>query len=442
MPKDFEVPGARISLVQMEKKMYNVVTGAPNPERVLKNEVFRMRGALPAKELSKVLGGLYIRLDSNRQTAPLAGYMKDLYGIGPKRRLFAPKAKQPEKQESETKAIGIKRIVHEGAKLALSATSLHLLDPLSRNLIGETSVSMVFPPSRSNTTNKRPPKRKHSRRNLSDKGVSFVREPSKGNSPTSSNGDYGGNINEKLNLKSIAQYCLETAKLYEEVKPVYDMLMELLFLVDDPEWIQTKTAIKKRLEILETKATRYMTVNGDYVEDKHVENEVDHVEAHGIGIMTKPAAPVPKKDGRKRPTKTGKIVPDVYTYKYLNDKEGKRRITALYQGLLHLSWINGETNLGTFMQLFSGIPMDFYIKWTGAKADLYALIKNLCDKKLISCPAGSTRWVIARSHFVDGQNIAFSNLNKLKENKKTKATIDILLDLLNPSIPLKDYRGQ
>lgn len=421
MPKDFEVPGARISLVQMEKKMYNVVTGAPNPERVLKDEVIQMKGSLPAKELSKVLGGVYIRLDSNKQTAPLAGYMKDLYGIGSKRRLFVPKEKPFER---------------------LGTASLPILNPLSKNLIGETSVSMVLPPSRSNTTNKRPPKRKHSRRNLSDKGVSFGREPSKGYSPTSSNGDYGGNINEKLNLKSIAQYCLETAKLYEEVKPVYDMLMELLFLVDDPEWIQTKTAIKKRLEILETKATRYMTVNGDYVEDKHVENEVDHVEAHGIGIMTKPAAPVPKKDGRKRSTKTGKIVPDVYTYRYLNDKEGKRRITALYQGLLHLSWINGETTLGTFMQLFSGTPMDFYIKWTGAKADLYALIKHLCDKKLISCPAGSTRWVIARSHFVDGQNIAFSNLNKLKENKKTKATIDILLDLLNPRIPLKDYRGQ
>lgn len=431
MPKDFTAPGARISLVQMEKKMYNEVTGAPNPERVLKNEVLRMKGALPAKELSKVLGDLYIRLESNRQTAPLAGYMKDLYGIGPKRRLFVPKTRISPQQIPGISLFGAKLKAIEEGKWSLNL--MRGTPSIANNLIVSDQ--------------KEQSKKKHSfvrttgwetssNRKVTANGFRLNSTPASRSNRR--NEGSGSSANEKLNLKSIAQYCLETAKLYEEVKPVYDMLMELLFLVDDPEWIQTKTAIKKRLEILETKATRYMTVNGDYVVDKHVENEVDYVEAHGIGIMTKPAAPAPKKDGRKRPTKTGKIVPDVYTYRYLNDKEGKRRITALYQGLLHLSWINGETTLGTFMQLFSGTPMDFYIKWTGAKADLYALIKNLCDKKLISCPAGSTRWVIARSHFVDGQNIAFSNLNKLKENKKTKATIDILLNLLNPSIPLKE----
>ncbi len=46
MPKKM-MTGARTGLAQMENRMCNVVMGSPHPERVLKDEVMRIKGTLP-----------------------------------------------------------------------------------------------------------------------------------------------------------------------------------------------------------------------------------------------------------------------------------------------------------------------------------------------------------------------------------------------------------
>jgi len=389
MPKD-SVAGACVNVAQIGEKMYNVVAGSSRPERVLKDEVMRIRGCLPAKELDEVLGKVYVNLGSSERTGRVADYMKDLYGVGP-RRLFVPKvAASRWRAGSVVKSLGT----------SLLDASLRILNPFP--------VDGMFPHAIVPFGGGK-----------AEKEVSEPNKPS--GKPSANDGSAGSTLEDVLNLKTIAKYCMERLKNADDFEVVYHMLLELLYRVDNEEWFKIKKKLEVRLIALEPRAARHVTVqSGNYVE-KQIAHHVE---------KTAPAAP--KKDGRKKPTQTGKIVDAVYTYKYIHQKEGKEKIGQLFQALVQLQWIDEATDPDDFMQLFSGKPKTFFIKWIGAKADLYALIKRLYDEKLISCPVGATVWVIARSHFIDKQSVACCNLNKQKMNKKTMPQIDYLLDWMMP----------
>lgn len=403
MPKNSK--DSQLSVVQVESRIYDRVVSASNPERVLKDAIFEVRDVLPPKDLDKVLGGVCVRLERNEKMGRVARYMKDLYGFGASRRLFAPKASIGNRP---------KHITASKKKVIEEAFNKVLFGGLSSVLAG--GVAMMVPENSGHTNNSRPPKRK-----LSDDGTS---------------GGNGGGVNEKLNLNSIAKYCLETANYYEEVKPVYDMLMELLFLESDSEWLQTKEAIQARLKELDSKT--HVTVQGDYVQAKHIANNVEHVEANGVGVMA--ASVAQKKEGWKRPAKTGVVTDAVYEYRFLQEPDGGKRLMTLYQQLLHYGWIDNTTTPETFENLFTGVPKEFHIKWTGTHSDLYSLIKNLCDNNLIFCPKGITRWMIARCHFVNKKGLEFANWNKQKENAKPRKKIESLVYLLDVTKHLPDVK--
>ena len=191
---------------------------------------------------------------------------------------------------------------------------------------------------------------------------------------------------------------------------------------------------EEKLEFLKNAG---VTVLGDFVLEKTVENEFGVIESGGIGIqIVNGGSAASKRDGRKKVSGGSKIVDAVFTYRFLEDKEGHLRIVKLYQLLIKAGWIDKDTKPDVFCALFMGEAKSLTIKWIGRQQDLYYLIKRLSSRGLIKCPKGATKWVITGSHFVDGQSRPFSDWNSQHDPKKSAPAIEKLCDVLDLTKPL------
>lgn len=191
---------------------------------------------------------------------------------------------------------------------------------------------------------------------------------------------------------------------------------------------------EEKLEFLKNAG---VTVLGDLVLEKTVENEFGVIESGGIGVqIVNGGSAASKRDGRKKVSGGSKIVDAVFTYRFLEDKEGHLRIVKLYQLLIKAGWIDKDSKPEVFCDLFMGEAKSLTIKWIGRQQDLYYLIKRLSSRGLIKCPKGATKWVITGSHFVDGQSRPFSDWNSQHDPKKSAPAIEKLCDVLDPTKPL------
>lgn len=86
-----------------------------------------------------------------------------------------------------------------------------------------------------------------------------------------------------VRLDDIVNFCLEQSANYSEVKPVYDMLLEVLYGNPDPRWMKARAKLKERMKALETKTT-ILNEGAELVMEKKVEYEVKNVEAGGTGV--------------------------------------------------------------------------------------------------------------------------------------------------------------
>ena len=191
---------------------------------------------------------------------------------------------------------------------------------------------------------------------------------------------------------------------------------------------------EEKLEFLKNAG---VTVLGDFVLEKTVENEFGVIESGGIGVqIVNGGSAASKRDGRKKVSGGSTIVDAVFTYRFLEDKEGPLRIVKLYQLLIKAGWIDKDSKPEVFCDLFMGEAKSLTIKWIGRQQDLYYLIKRLSNRGLIKCPKGATKWVITGSHFVDGQSRPFSDWNSQHDPKKSAPAIEKLCDVLDPTKPL------
>ena len=191
---------------------------------------------------------------------------------------------------------------------------------------------------------------------------------------------------------------------------------------------------EEKLEFLKNAG---VAVLGDFVLEKRVENEFGVIESGGIGVqIVNGGSAASKRDGRKKVSGGSKIVDAVFTYRFLEDKEGHLRIVKLYQLLIKAGWIDKDSKPEVFCDLFMGEAKSLTIKWIGKQQDLYYLIKRLSSRGLIKCPKGATKWVITGSHFVDGQSRPFSDWNSQHDPKKSAPAIEKLCDVLDPTKPL------
>ena len=171
---------------------------------------------------------------------------------------------------------------------------------------------------------------------------------------------------------------------------------------------------------------RIINVAGDYVQSKHVDYEINNVEAGGIGIQI---VSNPKTTTVR--LRTPKLHTTTFTYRYW--QKSTMPITQLYQCLLQAKWIAADTNPDDFLAIFSGADSTARVKWIGKPSYLYGLIRRAVEQKLISIPANAKLWQIVESHFLDKNSRPFHDFNKQKEPIKAKAAIDKLIEILQPS---------
>lgn len=92
-------------------------------------------------------------------------------------------------------------------------------------------------------------------------------------------------IIEKVNFETIVNYCLNHCVNCNEIKPIYDMLLELLYGVKDERWFEAKKKIHQRMVQMETKQHITVEEGGELNLEKNVEYEVQHVDDGGTGIL-------------------------------------------------------------------------------------------------------------------------------------------------------------
>lgn len=91
-------------------------------------------------------------------------------------------------------------------------------------------------------------------------------------------------IMEKVNFDKIVDYCLHHCVNSNDIKPIYDMLLELLYGVKDERWFEAKKKIHQRMVQMETKLHITVEKGGELYLEKNVEYEVKYVDAGGTGI--------------------------------------------------------------------------------------------------------------------------------------------------------------
>ena len=185
---------------------------------------------------------------------------------------------------------------------------------------------------------------------------------------------------------------------------------------------------------MEDNAKTIINVAGDYVQSKHVDYEINNVEAGGIGIQfvngkqTSTKSPVSKSTPR---IKTPKL--HTATFKYRYGDRSFTPVTRLYQCLLNAKWIAADAKPDDFLAIFSGEESTARIKWIAKPAYLYYLIRKAVESELISIPDGGKIWQITESHFTDSNSRPLHDLRKQKEPKTAIQTIDTMLNILEPS---------
>ena len=142
-----------------------------------------------------------------------------------------------------------------------------------------------------------------------------------------------------------------------------------------------------------------------------------------------------------RPSKKFEYKDSTFLYECM-DETRNQRLSALYVGLKQLNLIDQRTQQKQFIDLFSGQPLYHRIRWTGGKAQLAYLFKQLIKQKKYVTTPGSRIWLTVRSHFVQASGQPFDEDIKAQQmpGKKPAAMLDLLIDLLNPAKTLPSVR--
>ncbi|MCR4916450.1 MAG: hypothetical protein K6A96_11910 [Prevotella sp.] len=147
---------------------------------------------------------------------------------------------------------------------------------------------------------------------------------------------------------------------------------------------------------------------------------------------------------RGRPKRTGRKILKSFVYRAFSDEETNLRLQCLYNGLLQLNWIAADTKQKNFLSIFSGEETTCRVVWTGEVSTLAELFKELVSrKKYVKLPEGETIWVMVNARFWDKEgNHEFGNsrLRSTSTPMSSKETIEWLVKLMNPSLPLSSLK--
>ncbi len=177
-------------------------------------------------------------------------------------------------------------------------------------------------------------------------------------------------------------------------------------------------------------AKTIINVAGDNVQFKHVDYEINNVEAGGIGIQfvngkqttIKPSAP----STRKRDTS----VPYTIRYMNANDQSRTQRLLLLMQSLQNLKWIEEPKSADDFIDLFDGKPRECNIKWTDTinQATIYYFLQQLLAQPYVEKVTGCS----ARSLMMNQFHFSNPRADEKRITADNKKIVSWLLLIINP----------
>lgn len=381
------------------------LTLSSEPQKAVKALGRRLQVNLSLKDVSRAMAGVYVDLQKKGHDPVMATYIRDLYGIGEAERYF-DKAKN---------TILVVDANGRPIKVALAETEGYCLRQMPKKR------HKAF--RKDSSSGKRDKKNATGRSRILGGGYRYhahlgdpldlvsSAEPASVASELQVAKEKAQaiidaaheTIDSRINFDTIVKYCLEEAANYEEIKPVYDMLLELLYGVTDPKWIEAKERIRKHMKDLESR--RVFTGTGNTM----------------------------RKQRQITGTKS-KVTDAVFVYTY-QDNNAWKRLDYLRQLLTEKEWLDENTTPEDFCAIFGGISSSVKVKWIGAQSQLYYFIKTLLSRGLIRCPEGQkAHWIIVSNHFVDRNSRTFKDWNKQKDPKRSKSEIEKMVDILDPRL--------
>ena len=187
---------------------------------------------------------------------------------------------------------------------------------------------------------------------------------------------------------------------------------------------------------LEAVSKSGITVNGDLVLSKQVENEIGTVEAGGIGIQnvysntpTKTAKPKEKKI-----EKMTSVKPKTLLY-YTHGNNGilmkqRRRVDIIFRKFNEWEWIDDKTTPDDFDAFFEGEPRYCNITWKANSTILTILLQELIKQAYIGEQTRLSAKSLVEQQFGKTAN---SDRTRLDEDSKNKINLTLLiLDIKNP----------
>jgi len=201
----------------------------------------------------------------------------------------------------------------------------------------------------------------------------------------------------------------------------------------------TQEELQKALEAISKSG---ITVNGDLVLSKQVENEIGNVEAGGIGIQNNYANKTSKatKQKEKKSEKKTNGKPKTLQYythgnKGVLKKQGER-LKLVFEKWNRWGWIDSETTTDDFDAFFEGEPRHCNMTWKANSTVLSILIRELLEQPYIAEQKRQSASSMVREQFGLTPNF---DAKRLDDDDKFR--IDVTVYLLNINNPLPLRKG-
>ena len=160
------------------------------------------------------------------------------------------------------------------------------------------------------------------------------------------------------------------------------------------------------------------------------------VEVVSISALRQAQEPHQGALGRKgRPKRAGKPVVKAFIY---DGMETSTRLMMLCRGLMTLGWIDQNTNIQTFIDLFSGGEVRQRIIWKGDVNSLAELFRRLVkERRIVKLPEKHSIWVMVNGHFWCQERGIEFGINRLRCTRCPQSNSDLItmmVNILDPKI--------
>lgn len=149
-----------------------------------------------------------------------------------------------------------------------------------------------------------------------------------------------------------------------------------------------------------------------------------------------------KAERRGRPKLSDLPVKKTFVY---DQEESSVRLMMLCKGLKALGWLDQDTDLQTFIDLFSGKEINKRIIWKSSAGTLAELFRRLVNEhRLVTLPAQQSLWVTVNAHFWEkksGQRFGCDKLRKSNITHCQDQTIGFLVCILDPDYEIEELRN-